>query len=120
MADDRNEADRILGEGWIDRGFRRYAEAWIKHPQRELLDAHKRDVDEDGMPRWHAVRELHEDGWPSTGSVRSTRTTAGRAFASAVGPRRSRRTSSETPRRSSRSTTTRRAVTEDRAQRTPE
>ena len=58
-----DEADRILGDGWIDRGFRRYAEAWIKHPQRELLDAHKRDVDEDGMPRWHAVRELHEDGW---------------------------------------------------------
>ena len=63
MSDDRIEADRILGEDWIDPGFRRYSDAWDKHPQRELLDAHKCDVDEDGMPRWHSVRELDEDGW---------------------------------------------------------
>ncbi len=61
--DDRNEADRILGEDWMDPGYRRYAEAWVKHPQRELLDTHKRDVHEDGMPKWHTVKELHEDGW---------------------------------------------------------
>jgi hypothetical protein len=61
--DDRNEADRILGEDWMDPGYRRYVEAWDKHPQRDLLDEHKRDTDENGMPRWRSVRELHEDGW---------------------------------------------------------
>lgn len=61
--DDWNRADEILGADWIDPGYARFKRAWEEHPQRELLDEHKRDVDENGMPKWHAVRELHEDGW---------------------------------------------------------
>ena len=38
MNDDRNEADRILGEDRVMPGYRRFLEAWEKHPQRELLD----------------------------------------------------------------------------------
>ena len=48
MEGDRNEADRILGEDWMMTGYRRFLEAWEKHPQRELLDERKGEVDEDG------------------------------------------------------------------------
>jgi hypothetical protein len=56
-------ADKILGDDWQMPGYVMYSEAWDKHPQRELLDEHKRDVDVDGMPKWQTVRELHEDAW---------------------------------------------------------
>ena len=41
MNDDRNEADRILGEDRVMPGYRRFLEAWEKHPQGELLDERK-------------------------------------------------------------------------------
>ena len=63
MEGDRNEADRILGEDWMMTGYRRFLEAWEKHPQRELLDERKGETDETGAARWGAVREVHEDGW---------------------------------------------------------
>ena len=63
MNENRNEADRILGEDWMMPGYRRFPEAWEKHPQRELLDERKGEVGETGASRWGAVRELHEDGW---------------------------------------------------------
>jgi hypothetical protein len=43
-------------------GYRRFLEAWAKHPQRELLDERKGETDETGAALG-AVRELHEDGW---------------------------------------------------------
>ena len=48
MNDDRNEADRILGENWMMPGYRWFLEAWEKHPWHELLDERKGEVDEDG------------------------------------------------------------------------
>ena len=48
MNDDRNEADRILGEDWMMPGYRRFLEAWEKHPQRELLDERKGEDGRDG------------------------------------------------------------------------
>ena len=52
MTGDRYEADRILGEDGIDPGYRRYREAWNRHPQREPADA-------------QAVIDEHDDtAWP--------------------------------------------------------
>ena len=48
MDNDRNEADRILGEDWMMPGYRRFLEAWAKHPQRELLDERKGEIGRDG------------------------------------------------------------------------
>lgn len=45
---DRNDADRSLGEDWMMPGYRRFLEAWDTHPRRALRDERKREVGDDG------------------------------------------------------------------------
>ena len=79
MNDDRSEADRILSEDWMMPGYRRYVEAWGKHPQRELLAERRGEV---GQTEGRG-------GAPSASSTRTRR-----------GPRRSgrRRPATASPR----------------------
>lgn len=43
--------------------YRRFFEAWDEHPQRDLLDTHKRKYGRERSQGWRFVRGLHEDGW---------------------------------------------------------
>ena len=58
---DRNTADEIIGEGWMEPGYRRFHEALDRHPQRELINKRSREVDENGRALWRFVRDV-EDG----------------------------------------------------------
>ena len=63
MCDDRNEADRILGEDWMDPRHVRLVEAVEANPQRHLIADLQQETDENGQRRWSLCRQVEDDGW---------------------------------------------------------
>ena len=63
MEGNRNEADRILGEDWMDPRHVRLVEALEAHPQRALIADLQQETDEHGGRRWSPCRQLEDDGW---------------------------------------------------------
>ena len=61
--DDRNEADRILGEDWMAPRHVLLVEALEAHPERGLIVQLQQETDEHGERRWSFYRQLDEDGW---------------------------------------------------------
>ena len=59
---DRNEADRILGEGWMMPGHVLLVRALEAHPRRELVKKLQMETDERGNRRWSLGRLVEEDG----------------------------------------------------------
>ena len=62
-AGDRAETDRVLRNAGNDLRQRRFVEAWIAHPQRDVLEQREHEVDASGAPRWKATREVDGDEW---------------------------------------------------------
>ena len=52
MSNDRNEADRILGEDWRPLSRVLFERAWDEHPKRELLNELANERDANGEPTW--------------------------------------------------------------------
>ena len=92
MNDDRSEADRILSEDWMMPGYRRYVEAWGKHPQRELLAERRGEVGQTGGRGGAPSASSMRTAGSSTGYAPPICATGARASASVARPRRSRRT----------------------------
>ena len=63
MTDDRNEADRILGEDWMNPRHVLVQRAVEAHPERELIRSLLQETDELGERRWSPVRHVEDDGW---------------------------------------------------------
>jgi hypothetical protein len=66
MTDDRNEADRILGEEWMQPGHVLLLKALEAHPEREFIEELKRETDEHGERLWSLCRldeENVDDSW---------------------------------------------------------
>jgi hypothetical protein len=63
MDDDRNKADRILGEDWMDPRRVRLVEALEANPQRHVIADLQQEPDEHGERRWPLCRQVEEDGW---------------------------------------------------------
>ena len=60
---DRNEADRISGEGWTDPRDLLLVKALAAHPELELIEQREQERDAIGERRWSLRRHLEEDGW---------------------------------------------------------
>jgi hypothetical protein len=63
VSDDRNEADRILGEGWMDPRHALLVKAFEAHPTRGLIVQLQQETDEHGEGRWSLCRQVEDDGW---------------------------------------------------------
>ena len=63
MGDDRNEADRILGEDWMDPRHALLVKALAAHPERGLIVQLQQETDEHGERRWSLCRQVEDDGW---------------------------------------------------------
>jgi hypothetical protein len=63
MTDDRNEADRFLGEDWMHPRHVLAVQTLEAHPERELIRSLLQETDERGEGRWRLCRHLEDDGW---------------------------------------------------------
>lgn len=63
MSHDRTEADRLLGEDWIDLRHVLVISAVAAHPERERILELQQEVDEQGQRRWSLCRHVEPDGW---------------------------------------------------------
>jgi hypothetical protein len=62
MDDDRNEAERTLGEDWVDPRHLLILNALEEHPELALIEELQRETDEHGERRWSLCRHLDDDG----------------------------------------------------------
>ena len=61
MSHDQSEADRILGENWIDPRQQLLLNALETHPERELIAQLQQETDKGGERHWSLCRQLEDD-----------------------------------------------------------